>query len=63
LTIQQREHLLRPKEIVQRGCDPLSIQFHSGIDDMHPGEAEVVRIRQKMNGATIGGYTAVLIGK
>lgn len=59
----QRGHLLRSRETVARGCDPLAVPFHAGIADMRPGEAQVLRVRQKVGGATVGGYTVVLIGK
>jgi len=63
LQLDQRAPLLRPHETVQRGCDPLAVQFHAGIGDMQPGEAQVLRIVQRMGGLPVGGYTVVLLGK
>ncbi|MBS0389897.1 MAG: hypothetical protein JSR23_01920 [Proteobacteria bacterium] len=63
LGLAQRAQLLRPRETVQRGCDPLVVQLHAGIADMKPGEAAVVRVRQRVGGVLVGGYTAVLVGK
>ncbi len=63
LHLDQRALLLRPRETVQRGCDPLSIQFHAGIADLKRGEARVLRVRQRVDAQTVGGYTVVLMGK
>lgn len=63
LRLDERHHLLRPRETVQRGCDPLGVQFHAGIADMKHGEAQVFRVTQRMNGVLAGGYTVVLLGK
>lgn len=63
LDLDQRTHLLRPRETIQRGCDPLGVRFHAGIADMKLGEAQVLRITQRMNGVPVGGYTVVLVGK
>ncbi len=61
--LEHRQPLLRARETVQRGCDPLTVQFHAGIADMQPGEAQLFRIRQRVNGALVGGYSVVLLGK
>jgi hypothetical protein len=63
LHIDQRASLLRRRESVQRGCEPLSMQFHASISDMHRGEAQVLRVRQRLNNIVVGGYTVVLIGR
>jgi len=63
LHLDQRALLLRPRETVLRGCDPLSIQFHAGIADLKRGEARVLRVRQRVDALTVGGYTVVLMGK
>lgn len=63
LQLEQRAPLLRPSQTVQRGCDPLCVQFHAGIADMKPSEAQVLRVVQRMNGTAVGGYTVVLIAK
>jgi len=54
--------LLRPREKVNRGCDKLVIPFHASIEGIKHGEAQVLRVRQRMHGDIIGGYTVVLIG-
>jgi hypothetical protein len=55
--------VLSRKERFDRGCDPMRIAFHASIEHLDPGQAEVVRIRQKINGALIGGYSVVLMKK
>ena len=62
LPFEARKTLLRPREKVNRGCDKLVIPFHASIEDMKHGEAQVLRVRQRMNGDIVGGYTVVLIG-
>ena len=63
LHIDQRASLLRRRESVQRGCEPLSMQFHASISDMNHGEAQVLRVRQRMSNIVVGGYTVVLVGR
>jgi hypothetical protein len=63
LHLDQRSLLLRPSQTIQRGCDPLGVQFHAGIADMKPGEAQVFRVLQRMNGTAVGGYTLVMIAR
>ncbi len=63
LPLIQRAQLLRPRETLHRGCDPLTMQFHAGIADMRPGEAQLFRIRQKRGGTVVGGYSVVLMAK
>jgi hypothetical protein len=41
----------------------LGVQFHAGIADMKPGEAQVLRVVQRINAMAVGGYTVVLIAK
>jgi hypothetical protein len=55
--------LLKPSERFHRGCDPLQVTFHADIQDIGPQQAQVLRIRQRINGNVIGGYSVVLIGK
>jgi hypothetical protein len=58
-----QDKILRPVERFQKGCDRLQIAFHAGIKDIGPKQAQVLRIRQKVDGSVIGGYSVVLIGK
>ncbi len=58
-----RPALLRPKERFHRGCDPLSVGVHASVDDLKPKEAQVIRVRQRLGGQLIGGYSIVLIGR
>jgi hypothetical protein len=53
--------LLKGKEHFQRGCCPLKISFHATAPNLKPHEAQVLRIRQRVDGQTIGGYSVVLI--
>lgn len=62
LPFSARNTLLRSREKINRGCDKLAIPFHASIQDMKHGEAQVLRVRQRINGELIGGYTVVLIG-
>jgi hypothetical protein len=57
-----RKSLLRSKESVPRGCDPLSIPFHASIASLKANEAQVLRVRQRVRGEIVGGYSIVLIG-
>ena len=59
---EHRGHLLLPRERFKRGCDPLEMPFHASIDDIKPGEVQVVRVRQRVEGMVVGGYSVVLIG-
>jgi len=56
-----RAPLLRPKEHFERGCCPLRIHFHASIGDLKSGEAQVLRLRQRIQGEIIGGYSVVLL--
>jgi hypothetical protein len=62
LPFNERRTLLRPREKINRGCDKLFIPFHASIQNIKHGEAQVLRVRQRMGGEIIGGYTVVLIG-
>ncbi|GAB3401895.1 hypothetical protein NX774_13670 [Massilia agilis] len=62
LPFELRQGLLQRVEKVRRGCDPQAIPFHASIADIKRGEAAVLRVRQRMNGTVVGGYTVVLIG-
>ena len=57
------DKILRPIERFHKGCDPLQIPFHASIDDIGPNQAQVLRIRQRINGSVVGGYSVVLKGK
>jgi hypothetical protein len=57
-----RRSLLRPKEAFERGCCPLRVHFHASIGDLRHGEAQVLRLRQRIDGDVIGGYSVVLVG-
>jgi hypothetical protein len=54
--------LLRQRERFHRGCDQLHIPFHAFIADLGADEAQVVRVRQRIDGELVGGYTVVLVG-
>jgi hypothetical protein len=58
---EARGTLLRPKERFERGCCPLRVQFHASIGNLQQGEAQVVRVRQRIQGEIIGGYSVVLV--
>ena len=62
LPIDQRGHLLRSHETVKRGCEPLTMQLHASIGHMDKGEAQVIRVRQRIDNRVVGGYTVVLLG-
>jgi hypothetical protein len=55
--------LLRGKETDERGCCPLQVHFHASIGHLRAKEAQVLRLRQRINGEVIGGYSVVLIGR
>lgn len=56
-----RQHLLSQRERFYRGCDSLKIPFHAAVPDLKPHEAQVVRIRQRMDDQIVGGYSVVLV--
>jgi hypothetical protein len=58
-----RAAMLRGKERYERGCCPLRVHFHASIRDLRPGEAQVLRLRQRVDGEVVGGYTVVLLGR
>jgi hypothetical protein len=62
LPYKARASLLRPRESYERGCCPLRMAFHASIADLQPGEAQVLRLRHRVEGEVIGGYTVVLLG-
>jgi hypothetical protein len=62
IPFEVRQKLLQPAEKVLRGCEPQAIPFHASIADIKRGEAQVLRVRQKIDGDVVGGYTVVLIG-
>ncbi len=62
-TISCRQQILRPLERFHRGCDPLQIPFHASIEDIGAKQAQILRIRQRINGSVVGGYSIVLIGR
>jgi hypothetical protein len=61
LSAEARAELLKPRERFERGCCPLRVQFHAGIDDLTGREAAVLRLRQRVDGQVVGGYTVVLL--
>ncbi|MDQ1831489.1 hypothetical protein [Massilia scottii] len=63
IPFEARRKLLLPAEDVLRGCDRQAIPFHASIADIKRGEAQVLRVRQKIGGEIVGGYTVVLIGR
>ncbi|PYL09045.1 MAG: hypothetical protein DME33_05640 [Verrucomicrobia bacterium] len=56
-----RAPLLKPRERFHRGCCPLKISFHAIIPNLKSHEAQVLRIRQRVGGEMIGGYSVVMI--
>lgn len=52
--------LLNHRERFAIGCDPVQIGFHASAN-VDRGEAHVLRIRQHVEGALVGGYTVVLV--
>jgi hypothetical protein len=61
LPYECRTPLLRQTEKFYRGCDPLRIGFHASAADLLAGEAQVLRIRQRVGPDVIGGYSVVLL--
>jgi hypothetical protein len=55
--------LLKRRERFHRGCDPLELTLHASVAHLEPNEAQVVRVRQRIDGEVIGGYSVVLIGQ
>ncbi|MGA7317451.1 MAG: hypothetical protein WBX22_26170 [Silvibacterium sp.] len=53
--------LLKQRERFSQGCCPLKVSFHAIADDLAPHQAQVLRIRQRIGGEVVGGYTVVLI--
>jgi hypothetical protein len=62
LPFKNRHVLLQSNERISRGCEPINIGFHASSMDLHNKEAQVLRVRQRVNGEVIGGYSIVLIG-
>ena len=62
LPFDGRELLLRPSERFHRGCEPLRVLFHASARDLKEKQAQVLRVRQRIDGNVIGGYSVVLIG-
>ena len=56
-----RAPLLKPRERFHRGCCPLKISFHASIPNLKPHEAQVLRIRQRIGGDIVGGYSVVIV--
>lgn len=55
--------VLTRAERFRRGCDPLEMTLHASVRHLAPNEAHVVRVRQRIDGALVGGYSVVLIGR
>lgn len=60
LDVEQRRPFLSERERFHLGCDPARIGLHASAN-LSAGEAHVVRVRQRIEGAVVGGYTVVLI--
>jgi len=56
-----RPQLLVEHDHFPRGCDPLQIVVHASVADLEKGEAHVLRVRQRVDGDVVGGYTVVLM--
>jgi hypothetical protein len=54
--------LLAQRERFHRGCDALELTLHASIANLEPNEAQVVRVRQRVDGEIAGGYSVVLVG-
>lgn len=52
--------LLNERERFELGCSPVHVGFHARAD-LEKGQAVVFRIRQRMSGVLVGGYTVVLL--
>jgi hypothetical protein len=63
LPLQHIGKLLRTRERFQRGCEPLSVSFHASAENLDKKQAQVLRIRQKVAGEVIGGYTVLMVNK
>jgi len=61
LPSQSQSVLLKAKERFHRSCCPASIAFHASATDLQPKDAQVFRIRQRLAGEVVGGYSVVLI--
>jgi hypothetical protein len=61
IPIECRAQLLKPHENFHRGCCPLQIAFHACAPDLRPHEAQVLRVRQRVDGTVVGGYSIVLV--
>jgi hypothetical protein len=62
LPVECRGPLLRPHTRFARGCDPLRVPLYALAADLRPGEAQVLRVRQRLDGTLIGGYTVAIVG-
>ena len=58
-----RSFLLRMRERFERGCEPLRVSLHASAKDLAAGEAQVVRVTQRVESDVIGGYSVVLLGR
>jgi hypothetical protein len=58
---EYREALLKTRETFQKGCCPLQIAFHGFAANLNSNEAQIFRVRQRVDGNVIGGYTVVLL--
>jgi hypothetical protein len=56
-----RAEFLRSRERFERECCPLRVQFHASVGDLGPRDAAVLRLRQRVDGNLIGGYSVVLL--
>jgi hypothetical protein len=54
--------LLTSRERFRRGCDSLELTMHASVADLKAGEAQVLRVRQRIDGELVGGYSVVLVG-
>jgi hypothetical protein len=53
--------LLRTRERFHRGCCPFKVSFHATAENLKHKEAQVLRIRQRVNGEVVGGYSVILL--
>ncbi len=63
LPLDHGARILRSREHFQRGCEPMTVTFHAAAENLEKHEAQVLRIRQKVAGEVVGGYTVLLINK
>jgi hypothetical protein len=62
LPAESQSSLLKGIERFHKGCCPANISFHASAPALRPSDAQVFRIRQRVAGQVVGGYSVVLLG-